>query len=54
MCTDIAVGGTYLLWKTGVQYNTTVKVGDRVTWVWDGDEPLTIKSECQLLCAVFL
>ena len=38
-------GGTYLLWKSGVQHNTTVKVGERVTWVWDDDEPHTVKGE---------
>ena len=27
-----------------MQYNTTIKVGDRVTWVWDDDEPHTIEG----------
>ena len=40
--------GTYLLWRDGMQYNTTISVGDRVTWVWDDDFPHSIHGEDRL------
>ncbi|GJP56726.1 hypothetical protein CLOM_g15778 [Closterium sp. NIES-68] len=44
--TDIAgcsQGGTWLQWRTGVKHNTTIHVGDKITWVWDDDLPHSIR-----------
>ncbi|CAI5516018.1 unnamed protein product [Closterium sp. Naga37s-1] len=44
--TDIAgcsQGGTWLQWKAGVKHNTTIHVGDKVTWVWDDDLPHSLR-----------
>ncbi|CAI5951941.1 unnamed protein product [Closterium sp. NIES-64] len=34
-----AQGGAWLQWRAGVSHNTTIHVGDKVTWVWDDDLP---------------
>ncbi|CAI5484977.1 unnamed protein product, partial [Closterium sp. Yama58-4] len=36
-------GGTWLQWKAGVKHNTTIHVGDKVTWVWDDDLPHSLR-----------
>ncbi|CAI5462638.1 unnamed protein product [Closterium sp. Yama58-4] len=36
-------GGAWLPWRAGVTHNTTVHVGDKVTWVWDDDLPHSLK-----------
>ncbi|CAI7737974.1 unnamed protein product [Closterium sp. NIES-54] len=44
--TDIAgcsQGGTWLQWRAGVKHNTTIHVGDKVTWVWDDDLPHSLR-----------
>ncbi|CAI5506835.1 unnamed protein product, partial [Closterium sp. Naga37s-1] len=30
-------------WRAGVSHNTTIHVGDKVTWVWDDDLPHSIR-----------
>ncbi|CAI5462639.1 unnamed protein product, partial [Closterium sp. Yama58-4] len=44
--TDIAgcsQGGTWLQWRAGVKHNTTIHVGDKITWVWDADLPHSLR-----------
>ncbi|CAI5484993.1 unnamed protein product [Closterium sp. Yama58-4] len=36
-------GGAWLPWRAGVKHNTTIHVGDKVTWVWDDDLPHSLK-----------
>ncbi|CAI5468681.1 unnamed protein product [Closterium sp. Yama58-4] len=36
-------GGAWLQWRAGVKHNTTIHVGDKVTWVWDDDLPHSLK-----------
>ncbi|CAI7792460.1 unnamed protein product [Closterium sp. NIES-53] len=36
-------GGAWLPWRTGVTHNTTIHVGDKVTWVWDDDLPHSLR-----------
>ncbi|CAI5535095.1 unnamed protein product [Closterium sp. Naga37s-1] len=36
-------GGAWLQWRAGVTHNTTIHVGDKVTWVWDDDLPHSLK-----------
>ncbi|CAI5459978.1 unnamed protein product [Closterium sp. Yama58-4] len=35
--------GAWLQWRAGVKHNTTIHVGDKVTWVWDDDLPHSLK-----------
>ncbi|CAI5476233.1 unnamed protein product [Closterium sp. Yama58-4] len=36
-------GGAWLQWRAGVSHNTTIYVGDKVTWVWDDDLPHSLR-----------
>ncbi|CAI6004771.1 unnamed protein product [Closterium sp. NIES-65] len=52
-----AQGGAWLQWRAGVSHNTTIHVGDKVTWVWDDDLPhlclqisITSHSRHYLVC----
>ncbi|CAI6004772.1 unnamed protein product [Closterium sp. NIES-65] len=36
-------GGAWLQWRVGVKHNTTIHVGDKVTWLWDDDLPHSLK-----------
>ncbi|CAI5986316.1 unnamed protein product [Closterium sp. NIES-65] len=36
-------GGAWLQWRVGVKHNTTIHVGDKVTWVWDDDLPHSLR-----------
>ncbi|CAI5990860.1 unnamed protein product [Closterium sp. NIES-64] len=36
-------GGAWLQWRAGMSHNTTIHVGDKVTWVWDDDLPHSIR-----------
>ncbi|CAI5983999.1 unnamed protein product, partial [Closterium sp. NIES-65] len=36
-------GGTWLQWRAGVKHNTTIHVGDKITWVWDDDLPHSLR-----------
>ncbi|GJP56723.1 hypothetical protein CLOM_g15776 [Closterium sp. NIES-68] len=36
-------GGAWLQWRAGVKHNTTIHVGDKVTWVWDDDLPHSLR-----------
>ncbi|CAI5951945.1 unnamed protein product [Closterium sp. NIES-64] len=34
----------WLPWRAGVKHNTTIHVGDKVTWVWDDDLPHSLRG----------
>ncbi|CAI5509659.1 unnamed protein product [Closterium sp. Naga37s-1] len=36
-------GRAWLQWRVGVKHNTTIHVGDKVTWVWDDNLPHSLR-----------